>query len=347
MAEKKDIDQIFATFLSGKATDYEKEQLKKWAAESELNAYQFDELQKIWKERLPDPKLIDSRKLENSIWAAIHEDKDSSGRGRKFHMTGALIWRAAAVLLLLMIPIYLVLRYSDLEPSLEAKVNTYLVQKSNPIGQKSKIQLPDGSIVWLNAESKLSYSEDFSDSVRWVRLQGEAFFNVTKDTLHPFVVQTENLNIRVLGTQFNVSAFKDLSQEEVALLEGEVEVSITEQDPVSAHIVFLKPGEGLSYDKKTNVMRNLAIGSLDPAQNKYAGWKEGVLIFDGEDFEQFLALIRRWYGVHITVKGIPPANWRIRGSFKDEYLTNIMEAISFNKEFSYTIDRKDLTIIFK
>jgi ferric-dicitrate binding protein FerR (iron transport regulator) len=346
MPDNKDIDQILAAFLSDKATDFEQQQLSKWAEENALNAYQLDQLRKIWKERLPDQKLIDSDNLKSGIWAAVHEQSRPFAKARRISFGNAL-WRAAAVLLLLAVPLYLVLRSNSLQKSAaEAQQAVRMVEKSNPIGQKSKIQLPDGSIVWLNAESSLSYAEDFSDSVRWVSLTGEAFFSVLKDTLHPFVVHTGNMDIRVLGTQFNVCAFEDLSHEEVALLEGKVEISFPDAGISGRENVLLEPGEGLSYGKSGNTLENFVMDNLNPEQNKYAAWKEGRLIFDGEDFEEFLGMIRRWYGVRVAVQGVPPADWRIRASFEDEYLTNILEAISFNKEFAYKIDKKNLTILF-
>ena len=201
--------------------------------------------------------------------------------------------------------------------------------------------MPDGSLVWLNSESQLQYPEKFSDSTRVVHLVGEAFFEVMKNVRRPFIVQTANLTTTVLGTKFNVNAYKNESWEKVSLVEGLVKVAETERKIGGRKSQLLSPGEEIRYDEQTN---KIETRSFDV---KYVtGWKEGQLAFKDEPFQAVVKKLSRWYDVDITVQGMPPDGFSLNGVFVNEYLENVLRSISFGRNFDYTLNDKQLTIRF-
>lgn len=344
MRENKDIDQIIANFLSGTQTEQQGRDLKEWIDKSEEHRFQFDHLQKYWKERTKEQKLISHDAIKSKLWNEFLSSRTEKRFQKNWESRRKQAWKIAAVILLLIIPAILFYYHID-----ETKVNTdialsHRVVKQNPSGQKSQIQLSDGSKVWLNAESSLSFSENFSDSIREVKLVGEAYFEVIHDVTRPFIVKTKDISVIVLGTQFNISAYSDDEDISVSLVQGSVKVNLGNESSVDT--ILLKPGFGILYSKVTSDITEYSFSEDKLLYNRKTAWKNGNLVFDGQDFESFVKDISRWYGVHVTVTGEPPSHWRIRGEFENEYLTNILNAISFNKDFRYDLNGKDLKLMF-
>lgn len=161
-----------------------------------------------------------------------------------------------------------------------------------PKGGQYQVLLPDGSRVWLNAESSLYFPTDFVGTTRKVELRGEAYFEITKNADMPFVVSIEEIEIEVLGTQFNVKAYPDENNIYTTLVEGAVRVSSDNQ-----HIV-LKPGEYADYDRSIGYVQ---VGSADKEAS--IAWKNGYFIFNNEDIRSIMLMLSRWYDVDVEYKG--------------------------------------------
>lgn len=344
MKEHKDIDQKIAAYLNGTHTEQEKLDVEAWMAESNENAFQIHQLRLFWEERTADLKLIDHDNQKSKIWSA-HQNRSASSpqRRQRFFVQSTWVKIAASILILIIPTILIYQRISDKSDILAQIEIPSEIVKYNPSGQKSQIKLPDGSTVWLNAESKLTYSGDFSASVREVKLEGEAFFEIKSDTLRPFYIDTESLQVSVLGTGFNVSAYKDDKSVTVALIHGSVKV-LFDNEPNKDMV--LSPGNALTYSKDTKIHETTYFANDQLLFNKYNSWKYGALIFDGQDFEGFVKKLSRWYGLEVSVSGVPPKDWLIRASFENEYLNNLLDAISFNKEFNYELNDKKLKLKF-
>ncbi|WP_164109925.1 MULTISPECIES: FecR family protein [Sphingobacterium] len=156
-------------------------------------------------------------------------------------------------------------------------------------GETYRIQLPDGSQVWLNAASNLSFSSNLlRDGQRTVRLKGEAYFEVTKDKKHPFVVETNNQNVEVLGTHFNITAYEDKAQIATTLLEGKVRVHSANKS------VLLKPGQQALSDNGKLQIKTL------PSPQQMVAWKNGEFSFDNLTLHEIMMQISRWYDVEIS-----------------------------------------------
>lgn len=204
-------------------------------------------------------------------------------------------------------------------------------------GTKS-FQLPDGSTVTLNRHSQLSYPETFGKE-RLVKLDGEAYFEVSKNPEKPFRVQTKEVTISVLGTHFNVNAYSADSLVETTLLEGSVVVSANTGDKE----VILKPNETAIY-RKTNGM--LAMHTDTDAENEIS-WCNGILSFDDASMEEIARQLSHHFNVTIHIEGNQLRNYRLNARFKqDETLEEILDMLApiggfiYQKTQSHIIELK-------
>jgi ferric-dicitrate binding protein FerR (iron transport regulator) len=238
----------------------------------------------------------------------------------------------------------------------------------NP-GAKTKIQLPDGSQVWVNSDSKLSYPETFKGSVREVFLEGEAYFDVVKDPFHPFIVHTSGIDIKVLGTAFNVKAYDAEPTIEATLIHGMIEVGKTNQP--DAPKVILKPHEKLIFNKLANKLTDEAntakvqrISSATPLMNIITpaitiaplakniadtaivetSWIYNRLMFEDEKFEDLAIKMERWFNVKIVIATDRIKSYTISGSFENETIEEALKELQYLVPFSYQIDGRDIYI---
>lgn len=337
--DHKDIDDIIVAYLSKKASKTEQVRLEKWLNESAENRTQFELLENVWKERSREPRAINSDEVFNKIWENGTGDKAKAANHQSIDL-GYLAKIAAAIIILMVATIGVVTKFNT-NDGIDQPIATeeIIIEKVNPAGQKSKIMLPDGSEIWLNSASSISYQENFNNDERVINLSGEAFFQVKKDSLRPFIVNTGSIKTLALGTSFNISAYPEDKAVQVALITGKVKVwNSVELDEE----FILKPSDGISYDLKDDELTKMSINKED-----VIAWKDGVLMFNGDDFQQFTRKIENWYGVEVLVQGQVPHNWKIRAQFDNEYLSNVMNTISFNKKFNYQLSGKKLFLTFK
>lgn len=224
---------------------------------------------------------------------------------------------------------------SEVDPAKKVE----LVEKVNERGQKATVFLPDGTIVTLNSLSKLVYPKVFAKDIRKVYLQGEAFFEVTKAGI-PFVVETDQLNARVLGTSFNVNAFPESEESSVSLLTGKVVVYPSKWE--QPHVV-LEPGEkGSLNNKKATLVKT----NYDYFEE--IAWKDGVLLFRNTPLKEAFARMEKWYGLEFVADHMPEGEeYHFTGRFDNESLQNVLKSISFTVKFDYQIKRNKIYINFK
>jgi transmembrane sensor len=243
----------------------------------------------------------------------------------------------------------------------ESPVNEITI---NP-GSRSKIQLPDGSQVWINSGSKLTYHNSFNGSTREVQLDGEAYFDVVKDAEHPFIVHTSGIDIKVLGTAFNVKAYKAEPFIEATLIHGSIEV-INKNRP-GAPKVMLKPHEKLVYNKFPEAdSRDQRADAVIPSEsdaysitikplNKNiadidiveTAWVYNKFSFEDERFEDLAHKMERWYNVKISIENEKLKNHRVSGSFVNETAEEAMKELQFLIPFRYSVKNNEIVIIKK
>ena len=210
---------------------------------------------------------------------------------------------------------------------------------SVPKGNKSEIVLPDGSKIWLNNNSKLTYPKNFNQSVRQVELIGEGYFEIQRNVKVPFIVKTSDISIKVLGTKFNISAYPNDKFIETTLISGKVTVQSNENPEV---ISTLNPGESMTFDKLNN---RAAIASVDT--KFYTYWMKGEFVFKDERFETLAKRIERIYNVEIIFEDPALKEKTYTGDFKvDDNIYSILEIFkrSTSVPIEYVTDRNKITI---
>ena len=196
-------------------------------------------------------------------------------------------------------------------------------------GQISKVILPDGSTVWLNSGTKLTYNSDFSFTNRDLALSGQAFLKVQKNENIPLIVSSGDLKVKVHGTKFDVCAYPDEDKINVILESGCVELLHAKNKDFSYK---LKPGEVAEYDHKSE---NVNINNAD--LKNYAEWKNGVLIFRDTPMDEVIKMLERKFNVDIIVDNPKVYKSLFNANFKNESLTEILDYIQFSCSVSYRI----------
>lgn len=222
-------------------------------------------------------------------------------------------------------------------------------------GSRSKITLPDGSTVWLNVGSKLNYDYGKSEN-REVVLEGEAFFDVQKDENRPFLIHTRKMDITVLGTTFNVKAYREDKTVETSLIQGKVEVTIKGDRPekiiLEPNQKIVLPNQETIADTRANVAAAgkeqyvLSEVRINPQDSLVAetAWKENYLIFNNERFEDIAVKMERWFDVNVVFQDSIVKNYRFTGTFANETVEQTLDALKFSSMFHYHIDKKQVII---
>lgn len=239
---------------------------------------------------------------------------------------------AAALLILFGGVLAVNLVFTPLDTEEVVKEEARLIKRTNPSGKKSLITLSDGTRVYLNAASEITYSGQFSDSLRLVGLKGEAFFEVKSED-RPFVVETLETKVRVLGTSFNINQ-KDNGTVMVALVTGKVTVNDNDGNQVN-----LEPSEMMVRKRGGDWHKT----PFDPLE--ITGWKDKMLVFKRNSFSEVKERIENWFGVEIQLKGKIKPDWTYSGIYQDETLENVLRGISLTSDLTYTIDNKENVII--
>ena len=332
----EDVNRLISRALSGESNSNEKEALRKWLESSDINTRAYRELSQLWQETRIKEYYSNQDKVFDKILEGMNNPQKESHHNIKGQrrINFRKLMAIAAAIALIAVGFFWFAQYQSGSPEVENQIPDKVV-KSNPSGQKSKIFLPDGSNVWLNAESTLSYLPNFTDSDRLISLKGEAYFEVAKDLDRPFRVHCDGLTITALGTAFNVSVYQDEQYPVIALVEGKVKVNSFSES------VVLNPGELCILDRD-----NYKLDKAKADLNNLISWKDGTLVFDGESIEKTMSKLERWFGVDITVVGNDHRNPKYYGTFKNESLKNILESMRFGRQFNYTIKGKDVIINF-
>ena len=243
----------------------------------------------------------------------------------------------------------------------QAKFNNNISTSS---GSKSRVKLPDGTEVILNAESKLSYPDNFIGNTREVFLEGEAFFTVTPNKQKPFIIHCKAMDIKVLGTVFNVKAYPDEKTSEATLLKGSIEVTLNNH---TNEKIMLKPSEKITVSNLSEVAKEVPkqagktiLKQVDPIplvaidhvdkdtkENVFreVGWTENKLMFKNESLQDIIITLQRWYGQNIIIKSDKLKEQKFTGNFSAETIVQIIQALQLSYNFSYKTEN-NLIIIY-
>lgn len=230
-------------------------------------------------------------------------------------------------------------------------------------GERKNVQLPDGSFVTLNSGSSIKIADNFGSTAREVCLKGEAFFDVKHNPALPFIVHTKAMDIRALGTAFNVKAYVNESITEASLIKGVVEVTLKE-DRNSKTLLY--PNEKIKWNSVTGNSRTGAcknekdqktepgIHTSKPKEKilvtsdgviKEIAWKANQLVFEDERLDEIALLLERWYAVKVNFKDTAIRNYRFTGMFEKEELGMVLDFLKESRNFNYSIEYGQVTTV--
>ncbi len=334
MEEKLDYTSLIARFLEKNLNEEELTMLKSWMNESYENRKLFDQYNEVW--QLSHVVFNEGLYNTEAGWSSLQKSitKNRINADNRFRLVGTnqlIIWKVASVAAMLVAVLFIGLFIHKEEKS----TNNQTVTIQSPRGEKSKIILADSTVVWLNSESQLTYSNDFESDMRIVSLSGEGYFDVKEDRDRPFIVKTTNADIEVYGTRFNVSSYPDEQQTETTLEEGKIGVYIVgKSNPVTVN-----PGQRFILNKQTG---ETSLKQVDT--DLYTSWKENKLRFDNALFGDVVKKLERWYDVKIFLDKDLVYSERYTMCIKTESLREVLKRIKLTTPMSYKIDEEKVFI---
>ncbi|ACU64583.1 anti-FecI sigma factor, FecR [Chitinophaga pinensis DSM 2588] len=341
--------EIVIKDLAGDSTPEEGQELKHIMSEDAVAARQYELFRMYWAQNHHDH--IDNRRLFSNVQMRISELEKEAGtddiaplmtpvRGK-----GRLVWLsgiAASVALLITASVFY---YRSQHDPLTAKFTSR--------GEKSTFMLDDGTRVTLNADSKLEYAADFPTKSREVYLTGEAFFDVHGDAQKPFIIHTDKMDIKVLGTAFNVKSYPNETSTEATLLRGAIEVTVADNPDEK---IVLKPSQKVvvsDYDstrKKAVALKDVVPSlttmtyfSQKDTMIMETSWLQNKLTFHDEDFATLARRMERWYNVKISFNADRKKQLRFTGILEGETVAEAFHALNLTEDFAYKIE--DSTIV--
>lgn len=327
--KKKYYKELIEKYLSGTISESEVAELLIWLEhDNNLNKWWADELGKG-----NDQMDIDlQNKLLDDIKVRIQKSEKSRTMFLQKHKKtpkiyfNVLKWTAMICLpIILSLTVYVILSPERYEAPLMVKAAS---------GNRTELTLPDGTNVKLNSASQLSYLGNYGIKERRVNLTGEAFFNVTHDIKRPFIVQTGELQVMVLGTSFNVTSYENQENISIVLLKGKVDVYVNKQR------YSMSPDDKIIYDKQTLKVTTSKVYSKD-----YIEWTRGSLHFDNESLLNIAKVLERTYNVEIKFDTERLKKERFSGTLGSGGIQSVLEKLTM--AFPFTYEYKDSVVILK
>lgn len=308
-------NNLLLKYIEGNCTVQEKIMISKWLDSDAQNMKEYMALRKLNDISIWQTKELDSPEQK-------FEKLKDKFRLKTFYIEFAKI---AAVFILAFL-IYNLSGVNELPDKMQSV--------SVPQGQRAQLTLADGTRVWLNAKSTLTMPNHFNKNKREVILDGEGYFEVTKKKRRPFIVKTSKYDVRVLGTTFNVRSYSDTEDFETSLLEGSVEIL----EPKNNSGTVIKPNEKiLLHDGK------LAISPI--THNDYFLWKDGILSFDDEPFQDLIKKLELLLDIKIKIENDRILKYRCTGKFRTkDGIEHILNVLQLANQFDYVIDKESNVI---
>lgn len=322
----KDTIEIFYTILSETATQADHIRFQELMKQEE-NLSLFNQLKKIWDESMAirQYKAYDAKRAFYQITQKIENNK----RSKKRYFLVAATGIAAGIII--MIGLFGLLSFPNTNPT------HTMVSFKTETGNRSVVILPDSSKVWLNAQTTLSYNADFVNSNRNIFLSGEGYFEV-KHSNKPFIVHTHDLQVKVYGTKFNVSAYPDDAQITTCLESGQISI----KQPNAAKL-YVEPGQLVTYEKLTS---SFNLTKVNPEE--YTGWRMNKMYLHNEPLRNLARKLERQYNVTILFSPYSLGEEiHYSGIFTHENIEEILDNISIASGLRYAKEKNQYIIQYK
>jgi ferric-dicitrate binding protein FerR (iron transport regulator) len=357
MNEKR-ILALLARKLAKEATPEELAELENLLAIYPDALYYDEALKQLWQNESHDQYALEEAFERHFEKHAQHFDQEETVETVPSEHG---LWRTLKYSILAVAASLIAVVYYQFSRDFENPKNDKSTQIFANKGVRKKIVLPDGTQVWLNSESRITFDPEMKEkSSRVVQLSGEAFFDVVKDKRHPFVIHTDKISIKVLGTAFNVKAYPGDKNAEATLIRGSIELSVNDRPQQK---IVLKPSEKFALIEKKEVTAiansqaapkpqkiTLVIENIAPveiANTTYieeTSWKDNKLVFQNQSLEQLVPKFERWFNVDINIKSEEAKNYRFTGVFTTENLTQALTAMKLIRNFNYKLENDDVII---
>lgn len=324
------MEESFETWLSlyfsGKLKNEEKIFLEEWRDSSEENRVIFKNAEKVWKslELLQEMKSYDAGIAMRNVNRKIGKSVSAVHKGFIFY------WQRVAAVLLLPVLISSMVLFFFSDPRYG---NDSIVWQtiSTPAGLKSQTRLPDGTKVWLNSGSRLSYPSHFRENERNVKLEGEAYFEVVKNERQPFYVDLGDIGIEVTGTTFNAINYMNENLTEVILASGKVRLVRTEGEK-RQEMTEMNQGQKAVFSKSSG---KISLENTDT--EKYISWIDGRLIFRDDDMTEVTKKLSRWFNVEIQIADPEIAQYVYTATFREEPVEQVLYLLKRTSPIEYDI----------
>lgn len=317
------LTRVISKILRGKATPSEIDQFNGWYDEAAGEQLE-----------IRDHKGRTRSQIEEELLSKIQKNRSDQSAGNRpdSKTRGSATWKvAASVILVIGLGLFAQRQLQgDRQPSEEMSFITF----ENGTGMIKRIRLPDGSTVQLFHRTKIQVAENFGEQ-RFLKLEGEAFFEVKRDSLRPFRVESAHLTTEVLGTSFLIQTLPGQS-EVVAVKTGLVKVS----DSLEANFM-LHPSFRLDYREQAGAVSEM------PASDPLFAWTEDILAFQKTGMPEMIQILEDWYGVKITHNLTGQITCQISGSYENQSLENLLQLIQYSIPFTYQLNGKNVTLHFK
>lgn len=328
----EDINALIAKFLTAQLSEVEAAELDEWKLASRENLQEYNDYVALWAQ-------MSSLKIQ----APINQLKAYSSIRKKAGIFSSksrwIYWSvqtaAVVVLSLIFSGIYNSLNHNNPTQSFADNTSAQIYQEIKvAYGTQAKVDLPDGTKVFLNSGSKLRFPQTFANQQqRNVVLEGEGYFEVTKNIEKPFIVETNHLNIKVLGTKFSVDAYSDNSSVSVALVEGSV-ILQENTGGQNKDIMQLSPNQVATLNPAEQSLSKSDVPDL----YKYTAWINGRIVFYGDPIQTVVKKLEKWYNVDIVISDKKLERYKFTGTFINEPLEQVLNILSMTSQMTYVAE---------
>ena len=333
--ENKHIDELIANYLTEGLDKNALDELKTWIAASAENQQYFIRQREIWFSAVSREaaSVYDKDKAFENFRNRVESQKEIQSTSRRGFSLSAL-WRYAAVVAI----IIAVGCISYWQGEVNVKDTFADISVEAPLGSKTKLYLPDGTLVWLNAGSRMTYSQGFGVDNRKVELEGEGYFEVKRNEKIPFFVKTKDLQLQVLGTKFNFRDYPEDHEVVVSLLEGKVGLNNLLREEKEA---VLSTDERAVLNKANGLLTVESVTASNASQ-----WTDGYLFFDEELLPDIAKELERSYNVKIHIANDSLKTFRFYGNFvrREQNIQEVLEALASTEKMQYKIEERNITI---
>lgn len=329
-------DQKLKNYLEGKTSEAESKLIREWLMDTENEDESRKILGEIWTNS--SVKLSGTKPGFDQMLDKIHHRINDRKPGIKIHTPDSanhrmgffeLFSKVAAVLIVPLFVVSLYFNFKEVKAPEQVAFSSVREIYTKP-GTRTKIELSDGTSVWLNDGTTMRYPEHFSGSTREVFVDGEAYFEVKSDQNNPFVVNNSMMKTIVTGTHFNINAYSQDHYFEATLLEGKVQLQRNDQ------YIQMKPGEQVQFDAK---LETIVQKNVDP--ENAAAWIDGKLIFKDEKVGIAIKKLGRWFNVDIILTDPDLADYKLTGTFQDEKLDQTLKLISLALPVNFEFKKEE------